>query len=339
MVSLAWGAGMRRRDFIGLIIGTTVEWPLIARGEQNATKRVAVLAPFNKNDPESQVNLAAFRERLANLGWTEGRNVAIDYRFASGSTELIRGAAMELVANSPDVIFAASNVSIAVFQKVTTTIPIIFTQVSDPVGSGFVASLAQPGRNITGFQGYEPAIGGKWLEVLHEIVPDLRRVVVLHNPNVSAYVALLDAAENAAKAFGIMITAAGVQTSTEIDPTVTALAQEPGGGMIVTPSPLTNTAENRGLIFALAARLRLPTIYPYRLTPSSSGLISYSYDQVAQWQGGAAYVDRVLRGAKPADLPVQAPTKYELIVNQRTAKALGLKVSQELLARADEVIE
>jgi putative ABC transport system substrate-binding protein len=296
------------------------------------------ISPIQQERSGVAVNLASFRQRLADLGWAEGRNVAIDYRFASGSTELIRGGAMELVANSPDVIFAASNVSIAVLQKVTTVIPIIFTQVSDPVGSGFVGSLAQPGGNITGFQGYEPAIGGKWLEVLHEIAPDLRRIVVLHNPNVSANVAFLDAAKNAAKVLGITTTAAGVQTATEIDPTVTAFAQEPGGGMIVTPSPLTNTAENRGLIFALAARLRLP-IYPYRLTPSSSGLISYSYDQVAQWQGGASYVDRVLRGAKPADLPVQAPTKYELVINQRTAKALGLKVSGELLARADEVIE
>jgi putative ABC transport system substrate-binding protein len=168
-------------------------------GAQNAMKRLGVLAPFNKNDPESQINLAAFRQRLADLGWAEGRNVAIDYRFASGSTELIRGAAAELVANSPDVIYAASNVSIIALQKVTTVIPIIFTQVSDPVGSGFVASLANPGGNITGFQGYEPTIGGKWLEVLHEIAPELRRVAVLLNPSVSANVTFLDAAKDAAQ--------------------------------------------------------------------------------------------------------------------------------------------
>ena len=333
------GETMRRRAFIGLILGAAAGRPVTARSGQNATKRVAVLAPFNKNDPEAQVNLAAFRQRLAELGWAEGRNVAIDYRFASGSTELIRGAAAELVANSPDVIFVASNVSIIALQKVTTVIPIIFTQVSDPVGSGFVASLAKPSGNITGFQGYEPAIGGKWLEVLHEIAPDLRRIAVLHNPNVSANVAFLDAAKDAAQGLGITIIPVGVRTAGEIDPTVTAFAQEPGGGMIVTPSPLTNTTENRGLIFALAVRLRLPTIYPNRLTPSSSGLISYSYDAVAQWQGGASYVDRILRGAKPADLPVQAPTKYELIVNQRTAKTLGLTVPPTLISRADEVIE
>jgi putative ABC transport system substrate-binding protein len=330
---------MRRRKFILLLGGALAAWPVAAYPEQNATKRVGILAPFNKNDPESQVNLAAFRQRLAELGWAEGRNVTIDYRFASGSTELIRAAATELVANSPDVIFAASNVSIAVLQKVTTAIPIIFTQVSDPVGSGFVASLAKPGRNITGFQGYEPAIGGKWLEVLHEIAPALRRVAVLLNPTVSANVAFLNAAETAAKTLGVTVAAAGVHAAAEIDSVVAAFVQEPEVGMIVTPSPLTNTAENRGLIFALAGRLRLPTIYPYRLTPSSSGLISYSYDQVAQWQGGASYVDRVLRGAKPADLPVQAPTKYEMIVNLRTAKTLGLEVPAGLLARADEVIE
>jgi putative tryptophan/tyrosine transport system substrate-binding protein len=330
---------MRRREFTLLLGSALAAWPLAAHPEQNTVKRIAILAPFNKNDPESQVNLAAFRQRLAELGWAEGRNVAIDYRFASGSTELIGGAAADLVASSPDVIFAASNVSIAPLQKVTTAIPIIFTQVSDPVGSGFVASLAKPGGNITGFQGYEPPIGGKWLEVLHEIAPGLRRVAVLLNPNVSANIAFLNAADSASKTLEVTVAAAGVRTATEIDSVVSAFVQEPAVGMIVTPSPFTNTAENRGLIFALAERLRLPTIYPYRLTPSSSGLISYSYDQVAQWQGGPSYVDRVLRGAKPADLPVQAPTKYEMVINRRTAEAIGLKVPAGLLARADEVIE
>ena len=276
---------------------------------------------------------------MADLGWIEGRNLTIDYRFTSGSTQQIRAAVEELVAAAPDVIFAASNVSVAPLQKATSTIPIVFTQVSDPVGSGFVASLARPGGNITRLQGYEPAIGGKWLEMLREIEANVRRAAVLHNPNVTANVVFLKAAEQAAASWGIKVTAAGVSNAAEIEPIVTAFAREPDGSMIVTPSPLTSTTENRALIFALAARLGLPAIYPYRLTAASSGLISYSYEAVAQWQGGATYLDRILRGAKPADLPVQAPTKYEMVINLKTAKAIGLAVPPMLLARADEVFE
>ena len=224
-------------------------------------------------------------------------------------------------------------------QQATNTIPIVFTQVSDPVGSGFVASLARPGGNITGFQGFEPAIGGKWLEVLREIAPGVRRVAVILNPNVTANVAFLHAAETAAISLGVTVTAAGVRDAADIERILTAFAREPNGGIIVTPSPLTNTTDKRELIMSLAARLRLPAIYPYRLSAASSGLISYSYDQIAQWQGAASYVDRILRGAKPAELPVQAPTKYEMVINLKTAKALGLTVPPTLLARADEVIE
>ena len=276
---------------------------------------------------------------MADLGWIEGRNLTIDYRFTSGSTEQIRAAAEELVAAAPDVIFAASNASVAPLQKATSTIPIVFTQVGDPVGSGFVVSLAQPGGNITGFQGYEAEIGGKWLEFLREIAPRVRQVAVVLNPNVSANVAFLHTAETAATSWGVKVTAAGVRNAAEIDPVVSAFAREPDGGMIVTPSPLTNTTENRALLFALAARLGLPAIHPYRLIAGSSGLISYSYAAVAQWQGGATYLDRILRGAKPADLPVQAPTKYDMVINLKTAKALGLIVPPALLAQADEVFE
>ena len=340
MLSPELETDMRRREFLGVLGGAAAAWPMVARAQQSdRMRRVGVLAPFNENDPESQVNFSAFKKRLVDLGWIEGRNLTIAYKFTSGSTAQIRAAAEELVAAAPDVIFAASNVSVAPLQKATGTIPIIFTQASDPVGSRFVASLARPGGNITGFQGYEPPIGGKWLQVLREIAPMVRRVGVVHNPNVSANVAFLQAAEQAAASWEIKVTAAGVRSVAEIEPIVTAFAREPNGGLIVTPSPLTNTTENRALLFALAARLGLPAIYPYRLTAASSGLISYSYDQVAQWQGGATYLDRVLRGVKPADLPVQAPTKYELVINLKAARALGLEVPTTLLIRADEVIE
>jgi ABC-type uncharacterized transport system substrate-binding protein len=330
---------MKRREFVTLV-GGAATWPLTVRAQQPARlRRIGVLVAFTENDLESQALLAAFKKRLTDLGWTDGRNVAIDYKFAGANPEHVRAVAAELVASSPDVIFAASNVSVAPLQKATSVIPIVFAQASDPVGSGFVSSLPRPGGNITGFQGYEPAIGGKWLEVLREIAPAVRRVAVLLNPSISANVAFLHAAEAAAPSFGVTVAAAGVRDAADIERELTAFAQEPNGGVIVTPSPATNTSERRDLITAMAARLRLPVIYPYHLPPESSGLISYTYEPKAQWQGGATYVDRILRGAKPAELPVQAPTKYEMVINLKTAKALGLTVSPTLLARADEVIE
>jgi putative ABC transport system substrate-binding protein len=330
---------MKRREFI-LALGGVAAWSLAARSQQSdRMRRVGVLAPFNEKDPESQVNFTAFKKRLIDLGWIEGRNLTIVYKFTGGSTEKIRAAAEQLVAAAPDMIFAASNVSVAPLQKMTSTIPIVFTQVSDPVGSGFVASLAQPGGNITGFQGYEAEIGSKWLEVLREIVPRVRRVAVLLNPNVSANVAFFHTAETAAASWQVTVTAVGVRAAAEIEPAVAAFAWGPDDAMIVTPSPLTNTTENRALLFALAARLSLPAIYPYRLIAGSTGLISYSYAAAAQWQGGATYLDRILRGAKPAELPVQAPTKYDMVINLKTARALSLTVPPSLLARADEVIE
>lgn len=301
--------------------------------------RIGVLAPFDNNDSEGQRLLEAFKQRLASLGWTDGQNLLIDYRFAGGSAENIRIVARELVAARPDIIFAASNVSVAPLQQATTTIPIVFVNVSDPVGSGFVASLARPGGNITGFQGFEPAIGGKWLEILREIAPKVRRVAVVISPNVKANVAFLHAAETAAPSLGLTVTAAGVRDAADIQRVLKAFAEEPNGGVIVTPSPLTNTADKSKLIISLAAQLHLPAIYPYRLSAANSGLISYAYNQIAQWQGSASYVDRVLRGAKPSQLAVQAPTKYEMVINLKTAKALGLSVPPALPARADEVIE
>ncbi len=331
---------MKRREFITILSSAAVVWPLAARAQQpERMRRIGVLVAFTENDLESQALLAAFKKRLIDLGWTDGRNVAIDYKFAGANVEHVRAVAAELVASAPDVIFAASNVSVAPLQKATSVIPIVFAQASDPVGSGFVSSLARPGGNITGFQGYEPAIGGKWLEVLKEIAPGVRRVAVLLNPSISANVAFLHAAEAAAPSLGVTVAAAGVRDAADIERELTAFAQEPNGGVIVTPSPATNTSERRDLIMAMAARLRLPVIYPYHLPAAGSGLISYAYDSKAQWQGGATYVDRILRGAKPAELPVQAPTKYEMVINLKTAKALGLTVPLPLIGRADEVIE
>lgn len=330
---------MRRREFLS-VLGGAAAWPAAARAQQGGrVRRIGVLAPFNSNDQESLANLAAFKRRLVELGWSEGRNITVDYRFTSGSPEEIRAAAGQLVTTSPEVVFAASNVSVVVLQRMTTTIPIVFTQVSDPVGSGIVASLAHPGANITGFQGYEPAIGGKWIEVLKEVAPKVRRVAVVIIPTVSANVAFFHSAEAAGKLLGIAVTAAGVKATADIEPILTEFAREPDGGVVITPSPLTNTSEKRELFFELTSRLHLPSIYPYRLSAESRGLVSYSYDQPAQWQGGATYVDRVLRGTKPADLPVQAPSKYELVINLKTAKALGLAVPLILQQRADEVIE
>jgi putative tryptophan/tyrosine transport system substrate-binding protein len=330
---------VRRRDFICLLGGLSA-FPLAARGQQlERARRIGVLAPFDNADPEGQHLLGAFKQRLVNLGWIDGRNVLIDYRFAGGSAESIRIVARELVATTPDVIFAASNVSVAPLQQATTTIPIVFANASDPVGSGFVGSLARPGGNVTGFQGFEPAIGGKWLELLTEIAPKVRRVAVILNPNVAANVAFLHAAETAAASSGLTVTAAGVRDAADIERILTAFAQEPDGGVIVTPSPLTNTADKSKLIISLAEQLHLPTIYPYRVSAANSGLISYEYDHIAQWQGSASDVDRILRGAKPSELPVQAPTKYELVINLKTAKALGLIISREMQQRADGVIE
>ena len=329
---------MRRREFFG-VVAAAAAWPFAASAQQGRIRRVAVLAPFNENDLAGQVFLAAFKQRLIELGWTEGRNLAIDYRFTGGIPENVRVAAGEVVGTTPDVIFAGSNVSVGPLLQTTKTIPIIFTQVSDPVGSGFVASLARPDGNLTGFQGYEPAIGGKWLELLKEIAPGVRRVAVILNPTIPANVAFLHAAETAAISLGMTVTAVGVRDAANIESILTAFAREQNGGIIVTPSPVTNTKDNRELIAALADRLRLPAIYPYRLSAASGELISYTYDGVAQWQGAASYVDRILRGAKPAELPVQAPTKYEMIINLKTAKALGLTIPESFLLRADKVIE
>jgi ABC-type uncharacterized transport system substrate-binding protein len=328
---------MRRRKFIALL-GGAAAWPRAARAQQgNRPRRIAILMGFAENDEVWQAYLASFRNSLRDLGWSEGRNVQFDIRFAGDSPEQTRARAVELVAQSPDLIFVSTNPVLSAVMEATRTIPIVFTWVSDSVGSGYIASLSHPGGNVTGFHNFEPAFGGKWLEVLREVAPDVRRVAVIHVPEISANLALLRAAETASKAMGIDVIPAAVRNAPDIERVLTAFAREPDGGLIVTPSPLTGT--RRDVIIDAAAKLKLPAIYSFGFYTASGGLISYGIDQLELVKGAASYVDRILRGANVSELPVQLPAKYQLVVNLKTAKTLGLKIPETFLLRADEVIE
>src|SRR5262245_7241517 len=330
---------MRRRDFVTLLGGAVCAWPLAARAQQTGRVRhVAVLIPF-PDDREAVVKsyLTAFRQRLHELGWDEGRNIRFDFRFTGQVPERMSAGTDELIALTPDVIVVWANPAAAITRKATQTIPIVFVVVSDPIGGGFVTNLAHPGGNITGFQNFETAIGGKWLQVLNEIAPGVRRVAFVHNPDISAHLAFVRSAEAASTSMGITVTPVGVRNAAEIEPALRAFAKESNGGLIVAPSPLHTT--NQELILALAAELRLPAIYPFRYFPEHGGLASYGFDTIEQHRGAASYVDRILKGEKPGDLPVQAPTKYLLVINLKAAKALGLNVSLQLEQRADEVID
>jgi putative ABC transport system substrate-binding protein len=319
-------------------VSSSVFWPLAARAQQaDRMRRVGVLMGFAENDEVWQSYLASLKQRLQELGWVEGRNVRIYYRFAGDNTERTRIAAEELVALAPDLIFVSTNPVVSAVMQATRSIPIVFTWVSDSVGSGYVASLARPGGNVTGFHNFEPAFGGKWLEVLKEVAPDVRRAAVLHVPEIAANMALLHAAEAASAALGMTVVPAAVRDAADVEPVLTALAREPNGGLIVTPSPLTGT--RRDLIIGVAAKLRLPAIYSFGFYSASGGLLSYGIDQLELVRGAASYVDRILRGANAGELPVQLPTKFKLVINMKTAKALGLTIPESFLLRADEVIE
>jgi putative tryptophan/tyrosine transport system substrate-binding protein len=277
------------------------------------------------------------RSRIAELGWIDGRNVRFDYRYTDGNPERTRSAAVELVGLGPDAILAYANPAVSSLVQVTQTIPIVFTQASDPVGSGFVSNLARPGGNVTGFHAFEPATGGKWLEVLMQVAPGVRRVAVLHQPDIVAKVAFLRATEAASSSFGVAVVAAGARDAADSERALTEFAQAPDGGLIVAPAP--STFDNRRLIVDLAARLRLPAVYSYRFFVTSGGLVSYSIDGKDLWRAAASYMDRILRGEKPGELPVQLPTKYYLVINMNAARALDLSIPSSLLARADVVIE
>ena len=328
---------MKRRDFITLLGSAAAAWPLAARAQQGERiRRIGVLQAISESDPEAHLRKAAFVGGLQKLGWTEGTHVTIDYRWAGADADRIRLYATEITGMRPDVIWTSGALPLLPLKRATRTIPIVFTQVYDPVGSGFVASLTRPGGNITGFTLGEFSMGGKMLEVLKEVVPQVSRVAVILNLQ-PPHVAMWRAVEAMAQSFGVSLTATDVQDPAEIERAIEAFAREPNGGLIVLPGPI--TVNHREVIIALAARHRLPAAYPFRFFVTSGGLVSYGADPFDQSRQAAAYVDRILKGEKPEDLPIQQPTKFEFVINLKTAKALGVTIPQTLLARADEVIE
>jgi putative tryptophan/tyrosine transport system substrate-binding protein len=329
---------VKRREFITLL-GGAAAWPFAARAEQaERMRRIGVLMAATADDPEYQPRMRAFQQGLALLGWTEGRNVRVDTRWAGTNADDIRKHAVELAALAPDAVVAGSGTTtVAPLLQATRTVPIVFVVVIDPVGAGFVASLARPGGNATGFLMFEYGQSGKWLEVLKQTAPEVKRVAVLRDPTIASGIGQLGAIQSAAPSLGMEAIPVNVRDGGEIERNIAALAHSSNGGVVVTGSP--EASRHRDLIITLTARHRLPAVYPYRSFVSDGGLISYGPDMVDQYRGAAGYVGRILKGEKPADLPVQAPTKFELVINLKTAKALGLDVSPQLLARVDEVIE
>jgi putative ABC transport system substrate-binding protein len=326
---------MRRREFITLL-GGAAAWPLPARAQQgDRMRRIGVLT--GADDAEAQARLAAFRQSLQQLGWTDGGNMRIDARLAFGDAERSRKYAAELIALAPDVIFAAGGAHMGPVHQATRTVPIVFAIVPDPVGSGFVKSLARPGGNVTGFMQFEYSLSGKWLELLKQIAPGMTRAAVLWDPAIAAGIGQFAVIQSVAPSLAMDVSPIDLRDIAEAERAIAAFAGEPRGGLIVTASGL--AAAHRDRIIALAARNKLPAIYNNRIFITRGGLISYGADLADQYRRAAGYVDRILKGEKPADLPVQAPTKYELAINLKTAKTLGLTVPQTLLARADEVIE
>jgi putative ABC transport system substrate-binding protein len=329
---------MRRREFFGLVGGAAASWPLAVHAQQpDRMRRVGVLMNLAADDSEAQRRLAAFTQTLRQLDWTDGRNVQIEYRWGSGDVGLFRKYAVELVTFAPDVILAAGTPAVDALQQITRAIPIVFVTVIDPVGAGFVDSLARPGGNSTGFTLFEFGMSGKWLELLKEIVPGLKRVAVLRDAAIGSGTGQLAAIQAVAPSFGVELSPIGVRDVQEIERAVTRFSSTSGGGLIVTVSTL--ALVHRDLIIALAQRYQLPTVCGDRVLVVAGGLISYGPDRVDPFRRAADYVNRILRGERPADMPVQAPTKYELVINLKTATALGLTLPPDLLARADEVIE
>jgi putative tryptophan/tyrosine transport system substrate-binding protein len=330
---------VRRREFITVLASAAAAWPLAARAQQGeGIRRIGVLMASAADDSENQARMAAFLQGLAQLGWTDGRNLWIDTRWATTNADDLRRHAAELAALAPDVLIAATGTATAApLLQATRIVPIVFVIVIDPVGAGFVASLARPGGNATGFTAFEYGVSGKWLELLKEVAPGVTRVAVLRDPAVASGIGQFAAVQAVAPSLGVELSPIDTRDAPEIERAVTVFARSGNSGLIVTPSPVAN--RHRELITALAARHNLPAVYAFRFYVTAGGLISYGPDTIDQYRRAAAYVDRILKGEKPADLPVQAPTKYELVINLKTAKALGLEIPSSVLARADEVIE
>jgi ABC-type uncharacterized transport system substrate-binding protein len=328
---------MKRREFITLLGGgAAAAWPCTARAQQRM-RRIGALMYLAADDPDSPARVAAFARGLQALGWVEDRNIRIDYRWGGGDLDRTRKYAAELVALEPDVILVSSGSALAALQNATRTVPIVFVNVSDPVGAGYVASLARPGSNTTGFMLFEYSLSGKWLELLKQIVPGMRRAAVIRNPAITSGTAQFGAIQAVAPSLGVELTPVDARHASGIEHNIAGFTREANDGLIVTASP--SAVFHRELIIALAAKYRLPAVYGSRLFVANGGLISYGPDEIDQNLRAASYVHRILNGEKPGDLPVQAPTKYELVINLKTARALGLEIPPTLLARADEVIE
>jgi putative tryptophan/tyrosine transport system substrate-binding protein len=330
---------MIRREFITLLCGGAVAAsPLKARAQQtDKMRRIGVLTAVAAGDPDFQMNIAAFAQGMEQLGWSDGRNVRIDYRSSAGDAERTRTYATELVSLGPDVVFASGTASVEALAGATRSVPIVFVGVADPVGAGYVDSLSRPGSNITGFMLFEYDLSAKWLELLKQIAPNVTRAAVLRDPAITAGVGQFAVIQSVARSVGVEVSPVNVRDASEIERAITAFAGQSNGGLILTASAL--SLFHRDLIISLAARERLPAVYYRRGFVAAGGLISYGPDIVDQYRRSAGYVDRILKGEKPADLPVQAPTKYELVINLKTAKVLGLELPTSLLARASEVME
>jgi putative tryptophan/tyrosine transport system substrate-binding protein len=329
---------MTRRELIVLLGSTAAAWPLgVLAQQQERVRRIGVLQGLAANDPEGQARFAAFLQALQQLGWIDGSNIQIVHRFTDGDADRARAYAAELVALAPDLVLTSGASTVGTMLQVSRAVPVVFVGAADPVGAGFVDSLSHPGGNVTGFTSYEYSMSGKWLELLKEIAPGVKRVAVLRDPAISAGTGQFGSIQTAAPSLGVELTPINVRDAAEIERAVTAFVRSGDGGLIVTTSAL--VLAHRNLIITLADRRKLPAVYYARFYVTNGGLVSYGPDYVDQYRRAAEYVDRILKGEKPADLPVQAPTKYELVINLNTAKALGLDVPPTLLARADEVIE